>query len=106
MILRFRHKGLERLFRSGDASGVNAQHERRLRQILLALNNATKSGRNEFAGVAAPSIEGRAPRTMGGFGVGQLARGLRVRWPGHDQYRFGRLPLNGAEEMRNHVENA
>lgn len=41
MILRFRHKGLERLFRSGDTRGVNAQHVRRLRQILLALNNAT-----------------------------------------------------------------
>jgi proteic killer suppression protein len=30
---------------------VNAQHVRRLRQILLALNNATKSGSNESAGV-------------------------------------------------------
>lgn len=41
MIVRFRHKGLERLFRSGDTSGVNAQHVRKLRQILTALNNAS-----------------------------------------------------------------
>jgi len=41
VILRFRHKELERLFTSGDISGVNPQHSRSLRQILLALNNAT-----------------------------------------------------------------
>jgi proteic killer suppression protein len=41
MIVRFRHRGLERLFASGDASGVNTQHVRKLRQILVALNNAS-----------------------------------------------------------------
>ena len=41
MIVRLRHKGLERLFKSGDTSGVNAQHVRKLRQILAALNNAS-----------------------------------------------------------------
>jgi proteic killer suppression protein len=41
MIVRFRHRGLERLFASGDKSGVNAQHVRKLRQILVALNNAS-----------------------------------------------------------------
>ena len=30
MIRRFRHKGLERLFLSGDISGVSAQHVARL----------------------------------------------------------------------------
>jgi proteic killer suppression protein len=37
MILRFRHKGLERLFRMGDSSGVSAQHGKRLRHILAVL---------------------------------------------------------------------
>jgi len=41
MIVRFRHNGLERLFKSGDTSGVSAQHVRKLRQILAALNNAS-----------------------------------------------------------------
>jgi proteic killer suppression protein len=41
MIVRFRHKGLERLFTRGDTSGVNAQYVRKLRQILAALDNAS-----------------------------------------------------------------
>ena len=45
MIARFRHRGLERLFTSGDTSGVNAQHVRKLRQIRVALNNAANPRR-------------------------------------------------------------
>ena len=41
MILRFRHKGLERLHLQGDASGVSAQHVKRLRSILAALETAS-----------------------------------------------------------------
>jgi proteic killer suppression protein len=41
MIVRFRHKGLERLFRSGDTKRGQRQHVRKLRQILAALNNAS-----------------------------------------------------------------
>jgi toxin HigB-1 len=40
LILRFRHKGLERLFRTGDRSGVNTQHVARLRAILAALHTS------------------------------------------------------------------
>ena len=38
MIVRFRHKGLERLFTRWDTSGVSAQHVRKLQQILAFLN--------------------------------------------------------------------
>jgi proteic killer suppression protein len=38
MILRFRHKGLERLFTKGDTSGVSAQHVRKLQHVLALLN--------------------------------------------------------------------
>jgi proteic killer suppression protein len=38
MIRRFRHKGLERLFQSGDTSGINPQHAARLRRMLTTLN--------------------------------------------------------------------
>jgi toxin HigB-1 len=51
MIERFRHKGLERLFTSGDTSGVNPQHAGKLRQILLALNNATDSTGMDLPGL-------------------------------------------------------
>ena len=38
MILRFRHKGLERLFSDGDTSGVNAQLAAKLRRMLVMLD--------------------------------------------------------------------
>ena len=39
MIARFRHKGLERLFFRGDASGVNPQLAMKLRRMLVLLEN-------------------------------------------------------------------
>jgi toxin HigB-1 len=51
MILRFRHKGLERFFASSDASGVNAQHVRKLQAILTTLNASTSP-----AGMNVPSF--------------------------------------------------
>lgn len=38
MIRRFRHKGLERLFTSGDTSGVNPQLATKLRRMLVLLD--------------------------------------------------------------------
>ncbi|MFC3338618.1 type II toxin-antitoxin system RelE/ParE family toxin [Paracandidimonas soli] len=40
MIKSFRHKGLGRFFESGNASGVQANHEKRLRMQLIALDTA------------------------------------------------------------------
>ena len=40
MILRSRHRGLERLYSRGDTSGVSAQHVKRLRAVLAALETA------------------------------------------------------------------
>jgi toxin HigB-1 len=58
MIVRFRHKGLERLFASGDTSGVNAQQVRKLRQILLALNNATDPAGMNLPGLRLHPLRG------------------------------------------------
>ncbi len=41
MITSFRHKGLHKLFETGDASGVLAGHKAKLRMLLTALNTAT-----------------------------------------------------------------
>jgi proteic killer suppression protein len=41
MILRFRHRGLERLYLYGDTSGVSPQHIKRLRVMLAALTTAS-----------------------------------------------------------------
>jgi toxin HigB-1 len=40
MIMSFRHKGLRKLFETGNASGVLAAHKIRLRMQLAALNTA------------------------------------------------------------------
>jgi proteic killer suppression protein len=40
MILRIRHKGLERLYADGNVRGIRAQHAKRLRMILAALATA------------------------------------------------------------------
>lgn len=34
------HKGLERFFRTGSTSGIQAKHDKRLRQILALLDEA------------------------------------------------------------------
>ena len=41
MILSFRHKGLEFFFRSGRITGIQAIHQKRLRDLLTALNVAS-----------------------------------------------------------------
>lgn len=40
MIKSFRHKGLRKLFETGNAAGVQASHARRLRMQLAALDTA------------------------------------------------------------------
>jgi len=41
MILSFRHKGLEVFFRSGRITGIQAIHQKRLQDLLTALNVAS-----------------------------------------------------------------
>ncbi len=40
MIKSFRHKGVERFFRTGSKAGIQANHAERLRRRLFALDNA------------------------------------------------------------------
>jgi toxin HigB-1 len=40
VIKSFRHKGLERFFRTGSTSGIAARHARKFRKQLFALDNA------------------------------------------------------------------
>ncbi len=42
MIVSFRHKGLKRLFEDGDHRGVNAEHVRKIENILGLLDAAEK----------------------------------------------------------------
>lgn len=40
MIIKFRHKGLEKLFKVGSSAGIQAEHAARLRKILALLATA------------------------------------------------------------------
>lgn len=64
MIRRFRHKGLERLFRYGDTSGVNPHHAAKLRRMLTLLHN------------------GKSPNALNlpGYRLHQLKGGRRGQW--------------------------
>ena len=43
MIKSFRHKGIERFFRTGSKSGIQPKHAERLRRQLFALDNASRA---------------------------------------------------------------
>ena len=58
MILRFRHKGLERLFTSGNASGVSAQQVRRIKLILAMLNAARTPAMMDAPGLRFHALKG------------------------------------------------
>ncbi|MFI5020561.1 MAG: type II toxin-antitoxin system RelE/ParE family toxin [Alphaproteobacteria bacterium] len=58
MILRFRHKGLERLFASGDTRGVGAQQTKRLRRLLVSLSTATSPLNMSIAGYRLHQLAG------------------------------------------------
>lgn len=59
MILRFHHKGLERLFTSGKSRGLNAQHVPRLRRLLASLAAATNPLNMNIAGYPLHQLAGK-----------------------------------------------
>ena len=44
MIKSFRHRGIERFFRTGSKAGIQAKHANKLRLQLFALDNARDPG--------------------------------------------------------------
>ncbi len=64
MIKSFRHKGLRRLFETGNTSGVQASHAKRLRMQLTALDTA-----KHIAHMDVP-----------GFRLHRLKGALQARW--------------------------
>jgi proteic killer suppression protein len=72
MIRRFRHKGVERFFRSGDTSGIDAQHAARLRRLLTTLNRSV--------GPAGMSLPGYRLHRLKGERAGQWAVSVSGNW--------------------------
>ena len=72
MIRRFRHRGLERFFQSGDTSGISAQHAARLRRLLTSLNTST--------GPAGMNLPGYRLHRLRGDREGQWAVSVSGNW--------------------------
>ena len=58
MITSFRHKGLERFFRKGDARGIQAQHVGRIARILDLLDAASKPDQLDVPGMFLHPLKG------------------------------------------------
>jgi proteic killer suppression protein len=50
MIKKFRHRGLEALFRKGRTGGVNPQHVEKIRRILARLDVAARASDMDLPG--------------------------------------------------------
>lgn len=59
MIKRFRHKGLERFYSTGNKSGIEAKHEKRLRLILARLDAAREPRDMNLPGLGLHKLAGR-----------------------------------------------
>ena len=58
MIKSFRHKGLRKLFETGNTSGVQASHAKRLRMQLAALETAQTVDDMDLPGFALHPLKG------------------------------------------------
>lgn len=72
MIKRIRHKGLERFFKNGNASGINAQHAAWVRVLPTTLNAAT--------GPAEMNLPGARLHQLKGDRKGQWAVSVSGNW--------------------------
>ncbi len=59
MIRSFRHRGLQRLFETGDGRKVQPKHLPRLRLILTLLNAATHAGQMNAPGLGLHPLKGK-----------------------------------------------
>lgn len=58
MIVSFRHKGLETLFRTGSTKGVQAAHAPKLSRILLSLDSAETPAELDLPGYKLHALKG------------------------------------------------
>ena len=63
MIQNFKHKGLKKLFESGNVAGINPQHESCLRQILALLETAENPNDMDLPGLNLHELKGRRKKT-------------------------------------------
>ena len=59
MITSFIHKGLERFYKTGKSSGIQAKHAKRLRLILTNLDQAESTSDMDLPGLRLHELKGR-----------------------------------------------
>jgi len=80
MELRFRHKGLQRLYHDDDARKVPSEMVDKLRKQLLALETADgPSSAQAVSGLEAASPQGQSEGTLEPHRHWKLATGIQVR---------------------------
>ena len=82
MIKGFAHKGLERFYRTGSKSGIQAQQAKRLRLILTNLDQAESSEDMDLPGLGLHELKGKRK----GFWAVRVSGNWRVtfRFAGRD----------------------
>jgi toxin HigB-1 len=73
MIRGFRHKGLQQLFEEDNAKGVNAEHVRKIKQILALLDAATTLSDLDIQNLPATPPKGRPEGVLVDHRARQLA---------------------------------
>ena len=63
MILSFKHKGLEKFFKNGRKSGIQAKHAKRIQLILGLLNAATSPNDMDLPGLLLHPLSGKRTDT-------------------------------------------
>ncbi len=84
MIQSFRHKGLQRFYRRGSRTGIQPQHEKRLRLILARLDAAREPKDMSLPGLRLHQMTGK----LEGFWAVNVSGNWRIifRFDGPDVY--------------------
>ena len=59
MIASFKHKGLERFYKTGQSSGIQAKHAKRLRLILTNLDQSESPQDMDLPGLRLHELKGK-----------------------------------------------
>ena len=91
MIQSFKHKGLERFFRNGKKSGIQANHAKRLQLILGRLNASTSPSDMDLPGLFLHPLTGDrqetwSVRVSGNWRVTFLFNGVHAEVVDYEDY--------------------
>lgn len=91
MILSFKHKGLEKFFKTGRKSGIQAKHTKRLQLILGRLNASTAPEDMNLPGLFLHQLSGSradiwSVRVSGSWRITFKFNGVRAEQVNYGEY--------------------